>query len=61
MIAPSDFSLAGGELTPTMKMKRHFIEVSLLLWIKKIHLKLPLKGGGGRLYVYYFRGLVRLD
>jgi len=26
MIAPSDFSLAGGELTPTMKMKRHFIE-----------------------------------
>jgi len=26
MIAPADFSLAGGELTPTMKMKRHFIE-----------------------------------
>lgn len=26
MIAPSDFSLAGGELTPTMKMKRHVIE-----------------------------------
>lgn len=26
MIAPRDFSLAGGELTPTMKLKRHFVE-----------------------------------
>ena len=25
MIAPHDFSLAGGELTPTMKVKRHFV------------------------------------
>ena len=25
MIAPTDFSLAGGELTPTMKVKRHFV------------------------------------
>ena len=25
MIAPNDFSLAGGELTPTMKIKRHFV------------------------------------
>merc|ERR1719210_2978168 len=25
MIAPNDFSLAGGELTPTMKVKRHFV------------------------------------
>ncbi|XP_023334376.1 long-chain-fatty-acid--CoA ligase ACSBG2 [Eurytemora carolleeae] len=26
MIAPRDFSLAGGELTPTMKLKRHFVQ-----------------------------------
>ena len=25
MIAPQDFSLATGELTPTMKVKRHFV------------------------------------
>jgi len=25
MFAPTDFSLAGGELTPTLKMKRHFV------------------------------------
>jgi len=25
MIAPADFSLPGGELTPTMKVKRHFV------------------------------------
>ena len=25
MIAPKDFSLPGGELTPTMKLKRHFV------------------------------------
>lgn len=25
MIAPTDFSLAGGELTPTLKVKRHFV------------------------------------
>jgi len=25
MIAPEDFSLAGGELTPTLKVKRHFV------------------------------------
>merc|ERR1712200_107664 len=26
MIAPADFSLDGGELTPTMKLKRHFVQ-----------------------------------
>ena len=25
MIAPKDFSLPGGELTPTMKLKRHTV------------------------------------
>ena len=25
MIAPKEFSMAGGELTPTMKLKRHFV------------------------------------
>ena len=25
MIAPTDFSLAGGELTPTLKVKRHYV------------------------------------
>ena len=25
IIVPDDFSLAGGELTPTMKVKRHFV------------------------------------
>ena len=25
MFAPTDFSLAGGELTPTLKIKRHFV------------------------------------
>ena len=25
MFAPTDFSLAGGELTPTLKVKRHFV------------------------------------
>ena len=25
MIAPQDFSLPGGELTPTMKLKRHTV------------------------------------
>ena len=25
MIAPQDFSLGTGELTPTMKVKRHFV------------------------------------
>jgi len=33
MIAPKDFSLPGGELTPTMKMKRHFV---MELYTKKI-------------------------
>jgi len=34
MIAPRDFSLAGGELTPTMKLKRHTV---LELYEKKIN------------------------
>jgi len=34
MIAPKDFSLPGGELTPTMKLKRHFV---LDLYEKKIN------------------------
>ena len=25
MIAPKDFSIPGGELTPTIKIKRHFV------------------------------------
>jgi len=33
MIAPKDFSLPGGELTPTMKIKRHFV---MELYSKKI-------------------------
>jgi long-subunit acyl-CoA synthetase (AMP-forming) len=33
MIAPRDFSLATGELTPTMKLKRHTV---LELYAKKI-------------------------
>ena len=33
MIAPKDFSLPGGELTPTMKIKRHFV---MELYTKKI-------------------------
>jgi len=33
MIAPKDFSLPGGELTPTMKLKRHFV---MDLYEKKI-------------------------
>ena len=33
MIAPKDFSLPGGELTPTMKVKRHFV---MELYKKKI-------------------------
>jgi len=33
MIAPKDFSLPGGELTPTMKLKRHFV---MELYEKKI-------------------------
>ena len=31
MIAPEDFSLKGGELTPTMKLKRHVVEVGKYL------------------------------
>jgi hypothetical protein len=33
MIAPRDFSLATGELTPTMKLKRHTV---LEMYAKKI-------------------------
>jgi len=37
MIAPQDFSLKGGELTPTMKLKRHVVEEKYKAQIKEMY------------------------
>ena len=41
MIAPKDFSLPGGELTPTMKLKRHTV---MEMYEKKIQQVLQIFG-----------------
>jgi len=37
MIAPQDFSLKGGELTPTMKLKRHVVEEKYKAQIREMY------------------------
>ena len=40
MIAPKDFSLPGGELTPTMKLKRHTVMEMYEKKIQQVILKI---------------------